>query len=111
MCILCGEMISSFHWSDVRFNEKNSLITAGQYSKERMYSRHKRIKILSKILEFYGLEIKDWQGSKYLLSNKKGRNIIINDLGDLWHKATLLQTIEFDALDMDLLRFLADKDA
>ncbi|EBF5845441.1 hypothetical protein FI493_07390, partial [Campylobacter coli] len=60
-------------------------------------------------LEFYGLKLKEWQNSKYILSNKKGRDIIVNDLGDLWIKASELEKKSFDVLDENLLHFLRAK--
>ncbi|KAA6224819.1 MULTISPECIES: hypothetical protein [unclassified Campylobacter] len=111
MCVLCGEMISFFHWSDTNFKDKKSLITAGENQKDRMKTRLQKVAILNKILEFYALKLADWQGSKYILSNKKGQNVIVNDLGDLWFKASELEKCEFDALDENLLNFLKRKNA
>ncbi|HEF9075087.1 TPA: hypothetical protein SBV14_000392, partial [Campylobacter coli] len=42
-------------------------------------------------------------------SNKKGRDIIVNDLGDLWIKASELEKKSFDVLDENLLHFLRAK--
>lgn len=109
MCILCGELISSFHWSDVSFKESQSIITAGENAKERQRARLKRVNLLNHILEFYALKIADWQGSKFLLSDKKGQQVIVNDLGDLWQKASMLIKKDLDALDERLLEFLSNK--
>ncbi len=106
MCILCGELISSFHWSDVDFKEQKSFIKVGENAKERQRARLKRVNLLNQILEFYGLKIADWQGSKFLLSDKKGQQIIVSDLGDLWQKAQSLAKRDLDALDESLLTFL-----
>ncbi|RDU69763.1 hypothetical protein CQA66_08855 [Helicobacter aurati] len=108
MCVLCGEMMSSFHWSDTKRDETTSIVS-GEEQKQRMRSRLKRVKILNHILEFYGLKLKEWQGSKYILSNKKGRDVIVNDLGDLWQKVEELEKIMPDALNPSLLRFLEAK--
>lgn len=110
MCILCGELVSNFHWSDIKFKEENaSSIIVGSQVGARMKARIKRVKILNKILEFYGLKIKEWQGSKYILSNAKGYTAIISDLGDLWQKADELNKKPLDALDDNLLNFLNSK--
>lgn len=78
-------------------------------NKKRLKIRLKKVKILNEILEFYGLKLKEWQNSKYILSNKKGRDIIVNDLGDLWIKASKLEKKSFDVLDENLLHFLRAK--
>ncbi|GAA7414662.1 hypothetical protein [Helicobacter pylori] len=115
MCVLCGELISSFHWtdgsdenygSDENLKEPNVLISANENARERKRARLKRVRLLNQILAFYGLKINDWQGAKFVLCDKKGQSVIVNDLGDLWDKAQNLAKKEMDALDSNLLAFL-----
>ena len=106
MCILCGELVSSFHWSDMNYAEQKSIIGVNENARERKRARLKRVKLLNEILCFYGLKISDWQGSKFVLNDKKGQSVIVNDLGDLWDKARDLAKKDIDALDSALLRFL-----
>ncbi|MFP6244155.1 hypothetical protein ACLGD4_03720 [Helicobacter pylori] len=117
MCVLCGELISSFHWtdgtdgsdsygSDENLRESNALISANENARERKRARLKRVGLLNQILAFYGLKIDDWQGAKFVLRDKKGQSVIVNDLGDLWGKAQKLAKKEMDALDSHLLAFL-----
>ena len=106
MCILCGELITSFHWSDINFAEEKATISVGESAGERKKARLKRVKLLNEILRFYGLKIDDWYGSKFVLRDKKGQSVIVNDLGDLWDKAKDLAKREIDALDSNLLAFL-----
>lgn len=114
MCVLCGELISSFHWTDRSdsyeidegLREPNALISANENARERKRARLKRVGLLNQILAFYGLKINDWQGAKFVLCDKKGQSVIVNDLGDLWDKAQKLAKKEMDALDSNLLAFL-----
>ncbi|WRG44521.1 hypothetical protein FNE03_02110 [Helicobacter pylori] len=117
MCVLCGELISSFHWSDENYGsdsyeidenlrEPNAFISANENARERKRARLKRVGLLNQILAFYGLKINDWQGAKFVLCDKKGQSVIVNDLGDLWGKAQKLAKKEMDALDSHLLAFL-----
>ncbi|MGL2864834.1 hypothetical protein ACQKAX_03215 [Helicobacter pylori] len=117
MCVLCGELISSFHWSDENYGsdsyeidenlrEPNALISTNENARERKRVRLKRVGLLNQILAFYGLKINDWQGTKFVLCDKKGQSVIVNDLGDLWGKAQKLAKKEMDALDSNLLAFL-----
>ncbi|MCX2682549.1 hypothetical protein OQH60_01485 [Campylobacter sp. MIT 21-1685] len=101
--------MSTFHWSDVNFKEKNTLIYSGENQKQRMRKRLERVKFLENILEFYGLKFQEWQGSKYILSNKKGRVVIVDNLGDLWHKIEEFEKIVPDVFDENLLLFLKSK--
>lgn len=120
MCVLCGELISSFHWTDENYRgdksdsyeidenlrEPNALISANENARERKRARLKRVGLLNQILAFYGLKIGDWQGAKFVLCDKKGQSVIVNDLGDLWDKAQNLAKKKVDALDSNLLAFL-----
>ncbi|RKV13156.1 hypothetical protein [Helicobacter pylori] len=117
MCVLCGELISSFHWSDENYGsdsyeidenlkEPNVLISANENARERKRARLKRVGLLNQILAFYGLKINDWQGAKFVLCDKKGQSVIVNDLGDLWDKAQNLAKKKMDVLDSNLLAFL-----
>ncbi|GAA7100018.1 hypothetical protein HpBGD16_01280 [Helicobacter pylori] len=114
MCVLCGEFISSFHWSDSSdsygidwgLKGQNALISANENARERKRARLKRVGLLNKVLAFYGLKIGDWQGAKFVLCDKKGQGVMVNDLGDLWDKAQNLAKKEMDALDSHLLAFL-----
>ncbi|GAA7273390.1 hypothetical protein HpM004_05100 [Helicobacter pylori] len=116
MCVLCGELISSFHWTDgtdgsgsyenENLKGQNVLISTNENARERKKARLKRVRLLNQILAFYGLKINDWQGTKFVLCDKKGQSVIVNDLGDLWDKAQNLAKKEMDALDSHLLAFL-----
>ncbi|RVY31359.1 hypothetical protein [Helicobacter pylori] len=120
MCVLCGELISSFHWTDENYGtngsdsyeidenlrEPNALISANENARERKRARLKRVGLLNQILAFYGLKINDWQGAKFVLCDKKGQSVIVNDLGDLWGKVQKLAKKEMDVLDSNLLAFL-----
>ncbi|GAA9290168.1 hypothetical protein TH0238_05380 [Helicobacter pylori] len=120
MCVLCGELISSFHWSDgsdgidgsdsyeidENLKGRNAVISTNENARERKRARLKRVRLLNQILAFYGLKINDWQGAKFVLCDKKGQSVMVNDLGDLWDKAQNLAKKEMDALDSNLLAFL-----
>ncbi|GAA8444050.1 hypothetical protein KVM65_01545 [Helicobacter pylori] len=120
MCVLCGELISSFHWTDEtdgtdgsdsceideNLKGQNTLVSVNENARERKRARLKRVRLLNQILAFYGLKMDDWQGAKFVLCDKKGQSVMVNDLGDLWDKAQKLAKKEMDALDSHLLAFL-----
>ncbi len=120
MCVLCGELIRSFHWTDgtdgtdgsgsyendENLKGQNALVSANENARECKRARLKRVGLLNRILAFYGLKMDDWQGAKFVLHDKKGQSVIVNDLGDLWDKAQNLAKKEMDALDSNLLAFL-----
>ncbi|GAA9771227.1 hypothetical protein VN0299_05310 [Helicobacter pylori] len=117
MCVLCGELIRSFHWTDgtdgsgsyendENLKGQNTLVSVNENAGGRQRVRLKRVGLLNSILAFYGLKIDDWQGTKFVLCDNKGQSVIVNDLGDLWDKAQNLAKKEMDALDSHLLAFL-----
>ncbi|GAA6798551.1 hypothetical protein HpHCM65_01430 [Helicobacter pylori] len=109
MCVLCGELIRSFHWTDGTDGSgsyENENFSVNENARERKRVRLKRVRLLNQILAFYGLKMDDWQGTKFVLHDKKGQSVIVNDLGDLWDKAQKLAKKEMDALDSHLLAFL-----
>lgn len=101
MCVLCGELIMHVHWTDRRTqdNEYKHIVIAGESQRDRMRSRLKRVKISNRILAYYGLSISEWNGSRFVLRDKKGGTQIVYDLGDMWNKAELLAHKKLDPLD------------
>ncbi|MDL0105192.1 hypothetical protein [Campylobacter vicugnae] len=104
MCVLCGELVSALHWSDLGGN--GSTITVGDTQGQRLKSRLKKVKYANKILSFYALKLSEWQNSKYILSNKTGKSVIVNDLGDLWSKAESMLGRNLDILEPKLLEHI-----
>lgn len=109
MCVLCGEFILQTHWSDSIPQKDDNTIVVGSKQHEWVKKRIQRVEILNKILSFYGLNIKDWNTSKYTLFDKKGNCVIVDSLGDLWEKAYKLSGHKMDALDEKLVQYLKDK--
>lgn len=89
MCVLCGELITSIHWSEGVQDESKEIIV-GEKQRERARQRLQKVRIANLILRFYGLELKDWNTSQFILSDKKGRGGIVHHLGELWEKASSL---------------------
>ena len=59
MCVLCGEMISSFHWSDSSVDEQGANLSALQEQRDRMRARLKKEKIQNEMLSFYRHNIEE----------------------------------------------------
>jgi len=68
--------------------------------------RIKRVAVANKILSYYGLKLQDWNGSKYILSDKKGVSNVVNSLGDMWKTASDMCHRTLDPLDPDFLQAL-----
>lgn len=109
MCVLCGELIMHVHWTDQPAHdvEFKSTVMAGEGQRDRMRLRLKRVRLSDKILGYYGLSIRDWCGSRYMLADKKGNSKIVYDLGDMWKQAEELAHKKIDPLDEEFLNSFA----
>ena len=110
MCILCGEMIMTVHWTDQPLHDddyrKKKQIVSGELQRERRRLRLRRVAIAGKILEYYGLKLSEWNGSRYLLSDKKGVMRVVYDVGAMWQAATEMCHKQLDPLDPEFLNYL-----
>ena len=108
MCILCGEFVEP-HWTDRHVADAASLSgpETGGYHRDRRRDRLYRASLANEVLGFYGLRAADWNGSKYLLKDGKGRSELAQDLGSLWPAAEKLAGRAPDPLDPALLKKLS----
>jgi hypothetical protein len=90
MCALCG-VLSTSHWA-----ERDS----GR--RERVF----RVRLLNRVLSHFGLELGDWNGRVYVLSDRKGKAVVVDDLGGLWNAAEALAGRPLDPLDPALVAAL-----
>src|SRR5262245_9062759 len=105
MCVLCWQFLTESHWTDRRFEDTNSTTaTAGSDDERaRRRDRYHRIQVLNQILAHYGLRLDDWHSRSYLLSDRKGKTAIVQDLGALWPPAQHPAGRHTDPLDPDAL--------
>ncbi|MDR0576514.1 MAG: hypothetical protein LBI87_03005 [Candidatus Accumulibacter sp.] len=113
MCVLCGELVTHIHWTDQKAHDReySNQVVVGQLQRERMRNRLERVRFVNMILAYYGLSLKDWNGSKYLLSDRKGKQSVIGDLGEMWVEAQKMSRLALDPLDSGLLEFLRQSGA
>lgn len=112
MCVLCGELIMTVHWTDQPLHDveykRNKKIVVGSLSHDRMRMRLRRASIANKILSYYGLSVKEWNGSRFMLYDKKGSSEVVYDLGDMWKVAEDLSHKKLDPLDPNFLASLSE---
>jgi hypothetical protein len=83
----------SSHWAEVE---------------EGRRARVFRVELLNRVLDHFGLRLDDWSGRVYVLRDRKGRAIVVSDLGSLWLEAERLAGRALDPLDPTLVAKLAD---
>jgi hypothetical protein len=90
VCALCGILLQS-HWSE-----------RGTGRRERIF----RVRLVNRVLAYYGLELGDWGGRVYVLRDLKGKSSVVNDLGSLWAEAERMAGRPLDPLDPALVAAL-----
>jgi hypothetical protein len=90
MCALCGVLLNE-HWSEQDGGRR---------------ARVARTRLANRVLDHFGLRLDDWAGRVYVLRDRKGRSVVVDDLGALWAEAERLAGRRLDPLDPDLVRAL-----
>jgi hypothetical protein len=65
--------------------------------------RGRRVALLNAVLAKYKLQIADWGGNSYVLSDANGRTANMYTLGGIWSEADRLLNAPCDPLDADLI--------
>jgi hypothetical protein len=91
MCALCGVLLSD-HWTEQGGGRRR---------------RIERVRLVNRVLGHFGLRLDDWAGRTYVLRDRKGRSVVVPDLGSLWQEAGRLAGRPLDPLDPALLDALA----
>jgi hypothetical protein len=86
MCVLCGVLLSE-HWAEQEGGRR-----------ERVF----RVRLINRVLAFYGLRLDDWSGRVWTLRDAKGKSVVVADLGSLWVEAERLAGRPLDPLDPEL---------
>lgn len=90
MCSLCNALLSE-HWAEQEGGRRGRVF---------------RVKLLNRVLGFYGLRLDDWSGRVWTLRDRKGRAAVVADLGALWIEAERLAGRPLDPLDPELVASL-----
>jgi hypothetical protein len=90
MCALCGVLLTD-HWAEADGGRRG---------------RTFRVALVNRVLAHFGLRLDDWAGRVYVLRDRKGRSVVVDDLGVLWTEAARLAGRPLDPLDPDLVRAL-----
>jgi hypothetical protein len=90
MCALCGVLLDD-HWAERDGGRRGRALRVG---------------LVNRVLGHFGLRLDDWAGRVYVLRDRKGRSVVVDNLGVLWTEAATLAGRPLDPLDADLVRSL-----
>ncbi|PMR78790.1 hypothetical protein [Billgrantia endophytica] len=99
MCGLCGLLDGGAHWGD-------PLTGSGRPARQQ---RLRRLQALNRILSHYRLTLSDFHGSGFLLASATGKQVMVANLDDLWHRVEALCGRHPDPLSAELLAHLAEE--
>jgi hypothetical protein len=108
MCVLCGDLMTQLHWTDAtrREGEGDTVEVGGARQRDNARSRWQRLRLVDDVLQFYGLRAQDWQGTRYVIADRKGRSELGANLEEVWRAADTLAGRAIDPLDPELLQHL-----
>ncbi len=101
MCALCGVLGGTEHWADAHVRPGAFTRNTGPLDRRR--ERARRVTHANCILGHFGLRLRDWQGSAFMLSTKTGKSELVDNLAHLWATAEKLLGRPLDPLDPALL--------
>ena len=112
MCVLCWQFLSADHWTEQFFEAEDTVATGivgSARERARRRDRYHRTRVLNQILSHYGLRLDDWHSRSYILSDRKGSTVLVQDLGDLWPAAQQLARRRLDPLEPQFLAALGQQ--
>ena len=90
MCALCGVLLSD-HWAEQDGGRRARIF---------------RVRLANRVLDHFGLRLDDWGGRVYVLRDRKGRSVVVDNLGVMWVEAERLLGRALDPLDPGLVHAL-----
>jgi hypothetical protein len=105
MCVLCGALWTEQHWAEVEADARPeapdgtvALEVHVDRRGQRLRDRARRARLISAILAGYGLQFEDWEGSSYIVRDRKGNTAIAPDLAALLPAAEQILGAPLDPL-------------
>jgi hypothetical protein len=105
MCVLCGQLFTEIHWSERLLDPVH--VSQGEGEALRRQSRHARTGLIKGVLAHYRLDVTDdLSATNYVLDNRKGVQLVVASLAELWPAAARMAGQPLDPLDSALLDHL-----
>lgn len=101
MCSLCGILGCDDHWTSAVPRE--GVFTRNADRQTRRAEAARRLRLVNRVLAVWRLQLADWQGRSYILTNATGSTRIFDALSHLWPEAEVMAGRPLDPLDPRLL--------
>jgi hypothetical protein len=80
MCVLCWQFLTEDHGTERWVDDEASTATetaGNDQERTRRRVRHHRTGVPNRLLGQYGLRLDDWQSRSYMLSDRKGKTVLV----------------------------------
>ncbi len=105
MCGFCAMFSNGPHWTEAGTDSGRAGADASP--RERHLDRAYRMKLINRILGFYGCTAEDWAGSQYIVRNKSGgAGEVVANLPQVWQAVENMLHRPADPLDAALVAAL-----
>ena len=104
MCAFCAVFAGIPHWTETGTDAAEGERTSG--GRDWRLQRLKRVKLINRILAFYGCKLDDWMAESYQVHSLQGRTEIVSALPQIWMTVEAIAKKPADPLDAALLAFL-----
>lgn len=91
MCGLCAAYRREPHWSDPLTGE------------ESRRDRYSKANFINQVTQIAGVKVRDFCGSSYTITNRKGKSLIAYTPEDLWDNIITLAECSLDPLGQDFI--------
>jgi hypothetical protein len=102
VCALCGVLGADDHWTSAV--SRPGVYTRNEDRVSRRREAAKRLKIANAVLQTRRLDLREWQGGTYILSNATGGTRVFQSLAHMWPEAEAMVSSGFDPLDAGFLQ-------
>ena len=101
MCGLCGVWRGKAHWTARVHNPKIFVATGDDAAPLR--ERFAQMTVLNRVLRPFGVSVRDWEGSQWIVDSVNGGSEIVANVAALWPAAERLSKRKIDPLSATLL--------
>ncbi len=106
MCGLCGIFGGRGHWTETSTSPGTFASRTEAHTVRR--ERIDRTALVNRVLKHYGLSLKDWSGTSYVLRGGTGKTAMVDNLSQMWAQAEIMTGRDFDPLDEALIAELRE---
>lgn len=105
MCAFCAMLSGGGpHWTEAGTDAGRSM--EPESGRSRYLDRLYRVRLINRILDYYGCTAEDWANNQYVVRSRSGQTAIVDQLPQVWMTVDGIAGRPTDPLDIGLLEAL-----